>query len=112
MRVWIIRMLCIVSFSYLAFSFPFISFRKGMDSVQQVDYQIGELEPSLSSEDYLQLKSASTGAIEYVIELRDIFLFKQRIAYGLAMFFSLMCFSLSFKLRLGVLSYRGVESGT
>jgi hypothetical protein len=63
MSVWIIRMLCIVSFSYLALSFPFISFRKGMDPVQQVDSQIGELKPSLSSDNYLQLKNASTGAI-------------------------------------------------
>lgn len=87
-------------------------FRKGMDPVQQVDHWIDVLQPSFASDNHVRLKNASTGAIEYVIELRKDFLFKQRIAYGLAMFFSLMCFSLSFKLRFGILGFRAVKRGT
>ena len=106
MNVWMIRVLCVLSFGYLALTFPFMYFEKGIDPVQRVDIRISELQSSLTSANYVALKKASSDANEYTVKLRDGFFVKQRVAHSLGLFFSLMCFSLSFKLRSGSLVFK------
>ena len=71
--------------------------------------QINEVKSDLTKVSYVPLKNASINAVKYTIELREIILFKQRVVYALALFFSLMCFSLSFKLHSESLKFQGFK---